>query len=481
MENMGKNVKVYNTLMQKKEELVPFEGKKIRMYVCGPTVYSSAHLGHARAAVTFDVIQRFLKKLGYEVIYVRNFTDIDDKIINKSKETGIPSEEVARIYTDEYIEDMKSLGVQTPTFQPKVTEHISEIIELIRTIIDRGYAYQSGNDVFFSIKKFTGYGKLSKRTPDEMLAGVRIDINEQKEDPLDFALWKRAKPEEPWWESPWGRGRPGWHIECSAMSMKYLGSSFEIHGGGKDLIFPHHENEIAQSEAATGTQFVRYWVHNGLIQINREKMSKSVGNIINVREALSRWSKEAIRLFFLSHHYQNPADFSEKTMDENESALERLYITLKRAHDLRRDNKKEDRELANNLKRFKAIWVKTMCDDFNTADAVGTLFELARAVNRSIDSLGWTSALEEALEELRVFGSVMGILELDPNDYLKREKLSKTPLEITEEEIQHLIEERTAARKEKNWKRADEIREYLNSKGILLEDSKEGTIWRVKT
>lgn len=481
MENVKGRVKVYNTLTQKKEELIPFQGKRIRMYVCGPTVYSSAHLGHARAAVTFDVIQRFLKRLGYEVTYVRNFTDIDDKIINKSKETGIPPEEVARIYTEEYIEDMKSLGVETPTFQPKVTEHIPEIIELINTIIDKGYAYRSGNDVFFSIKRFAGYGKLSKRTPDEMLAGVRIDINERKEDPLDFALWKGAKPEEPWWESPWGRGRPGWHIECSAMSMKYLGSSFEIHGGGKDLIFPHHENEIAQSEAATGTQFVRYWVHNGLIQINREKMSKSIGNIINVREALSRWSKEAIRLFFLSHHYQNPADFSEKTMDENESALERLYITLKRAEDLRRDNKGDDQELSNGLRRFKATWVEAMSDDFNTADALGNLFELVRAINRSIDSFGWTPTLKEALEELRSFGRVMGILELDPSDYLKRERPTKTPLEITEEEIEHLIEERAAARREKNWKRADEIREYLNSKGILLEDSKEGTIWRVKT
>ncbi|HXV83150.1 MAG TPA: cysteine--tRNA ligase, partial [Candidatus Binatia bacterium] len=269
---MEKKIRLYNTLTQKKEDLAPFEGKKVRMYVCGPTVYSSAHLGHARAAVTFDVIQRFLKKAGYDVTYVRNFTDIDDKIINKSKETGIPSEEISRIYTEEYIEDMAALGVQTCNFQPKVTEHIAEITELIETILDKGYAYRSGNDVFFSIKKFPGYGKLSKRTPEEMLAGARIDINEQKEDPLDFALWKGAKPGEPWWESPWGKGRPGWHIECSAMSMKYLGKSFEIHGGGKDLIFPHHENEIAQSESATGVEFVRHWVHNGLIQINREKM-----------------------------------------------------------------------------------------------------------------------------------------------------------------------------------------------------------------
>lgn len=478
---MENKIRTYNTLLQKKEELVPFEGKKIRIYVCGPTVYSSAHLGHARSAVTFDVIQRFLKNVGYEVTYARNFTDIDDKIINKSKETGIPPQEIARIYTEEYIEDMGSLGVQAPTFQPKVTEHVSEILDLIKTIIDRGYAYQSGSDVFFSIKKFPSYGKLSKRAPDEMLAGVRIDINERKEDPLDFALWKGSKPGEPWWESPWGQGRPGWHIECSTMSMKYLGSSFEIHGGGKDLIFPHHENEIAQSEAATGVEFVRYWVHNGLIEINRAKMSKSIGNIINVREALTRWSKEAIRLFFLSHQYQNPADFSEDTMDENESALERLYITLKRAKDQKNNGRKTDSELAGNLNKFKTAWVEAMCDDFNTADAVGNLFDLARAINRSIDSFGWTSTLAEALKEVGGFGSVLGILELDPRDYLQREKLSNSALEMTEEQIKQLIEERAASRKEKNWKRADEIRDYLSSKGILLEDTPEGTIWRVKT
>ncbi|GIW46300.1 MAG: cysteine--tRNA ligase [Deltaproteobacteria bacterium] len=475
-------IKVYNTLSQRMEELVPIEGNRIRMYVCGPTVYDSAHLGHARAAVTFDVIRRFLQNVGYKVTYARNFTDIDDKIINKSKQTGIPPDEIARIYTEEYRRDMDALGVQPPDFEPKVTEHIPDIIELIRILVDKGFAYQSDGDVFFSIKKFPGYGKLSKRTPEEMLAGIRIDINEKKEDPLDFALWKGAKPDEPWWESPWGKGRPGWHIECSAMSMKYLGTSFEIHGGGKDLIFPHHENEIAQSEAATGKEFVKYWIHNGLIQINREKMSKSIGNIINVKDALSRWSREAIRLFFLSHHYQNPADFSEKTLDENESALERLYITIKRACDLRKEGSlTEDRELANSLKRFKQGWFEAMCNDFNTADALGDLFELSRAINRSVDSIGWTPTLDEAIKEMKNFGSILGILEYQPDDYLRKEKLSKRPLEITEQEIEELIRERAEARKAKNWKRADEIRDYLKSKGIILEDTPKGTIWRIKT
>jgi cysteinyl-tRNA synthetase len=477
---MEKKVTLYNTLTQNKEELVPYEKNKIKMYVCGPTVYDAAHLGHARAAVTFDVIERFLSHIGYEVTYVRNFTDIDDKIITRANETGIPPEEISERYIREYREDMASIGVRRPTVEPKVTEHVPEIIELIERIIDNGYAYLSGDDVFFSVKKFKGYGKLSKRDPDDMLAGTRIDINEKKEDPLDFALWKGTKPGEPFWESLWGKGRPGWHIECSTMSMKYLGESFDIHGGGKDLIFPHHENEIAQSEAATGKQFAKYWVHNGLIQINREKMSKSIGNILNVRDAVKLWNREAIRLFFLSHQYLNPADFSDTTMDEAEAALERLYITLKRAKDQKPHKNGDDNELEGAVGAFREKWIETMCDDFNTADAIGNLFELTRAMNRSIDSRGWTPALDEALKEIGYFGTALGILEYEPDEYLQGLKLEKKSAGITEEEIEELIKERNAARAEKNWKRADEIREQLSSRGILLEDKAEGTIWRVK-
>ncbi|MCZ6554678.1 MAG: cysteine--tRNA ligase [Candidatus Dadabacteria bacterium] len=478
---MSKKVMLYNTLSQKKEELVPYSQNIIKMYVCGPTVYSSAHLGHARAAVTFDVIERFLSHIGYEVTYVRNFTDIDDKIISKANEAGVPAQEISEKYIQEYKEDMASIGVKSPTIQPKVTEHVPEIVEMIERIIDNGHAYQSGDDVFFSVKKFKGYGKLSRRDPDDMLAGARIDINEKKEDPLDFALWKGTKPGEPFWESPWGNGRPGWHIECSLMSTKYLGESFDIHGGGKDLIFPHHENEIAQSEAATGKPFAKYWIHNGLIQINREKMSKSIGNILNVREAVSMWSNEAIRLFFLSHQYLNPADFSDTTMNEAEAALERLYITLKRANDLRKDGDGEDKQLANSVQTFKERWVKTMCDDFNTADALGSLFELTRAINRSLDSVGWTPTLQSALEEINHFGSTLGILEYEPEKYLQGHKLGKSSSDITEEEIEELIKERNSARDEKNWKRADEIRDDLSNRGILLEDKAEDTIWRVKS
>ncbi len=478
---MSKKVMLYNTLSQKKEELVPYSQNKIKMYVCGPTVYSSAHLGHARAAVTFDVIERFLSHIGYEVTYVRNFTDIDDKIISKANEAGVPAQEISEKYIQEYKEDMASIGVKSPTIQPKVTEHVPEIVEMIERIIDNGHAYQSGDDVFFSVKKFKGYGKLSRRDPDDMLAGARIDINEKKEDPLDFALWKGTKPGEPFWESPWGNGRPGWHIECSLMSTKYLGESFDIHGGGKDLIFPHHENEIAQSEAATGKPFAKYWIHNGLIQINREKMSKSIGNILNVREAVSMWSNEAIRLFFLSHQYLNPADFSDTTMNEAEAALERLYITLKRANDLRKDGDGEDKQLAKSVQTFKERWIKTMCDDFNTADALGSLFELTRAINRSLDSIGWTPTLQSALEEINHFGSTLGILEYEPEEYLQGHKLEKSSSDITEEEIEELIKERNSARDEKNWKRADEIRDDLSNRGILLEDKAEDTIWRVKS
>lgn len=478
---MSKKVTLYNTLSQKKEELVPYSRNKIKMYVCGPTVYDSAHLGHARAAVTFDVIERFLSHIGYDVTYVRNFTDIDDKIINRSRETGVPASEISEKYIQEYKEDMASIGIKTPTVEPKVTEHVAEIIEMIEKIIDNGYAYQSDGDVFFSVRKFNGYGKLSRRDPEDMLAGTRIDVNEKKKDPLDFALWKGAKSNEPSWDSPWGEGRPGWHIECSTMSTRYLGNSFDIHGGGKDLIFPHHENEIAQSEAATGEQFAKYWIHNGLIQINREKMSKSIGNILNVREAVSMWNREIIRLFFLSHQYLNPADFSDTTMNESEAALERLYITLKRANDLKKDSSGKDPELKSATEAFKEKWVKTMCDDFNTADAIGSLFELARAINRSIDSKGWTPELNGALEEISAFGTTLGILEYHPDEYLQGVKLSKAPSEITEEEIQELVDERIAARKEKNWARADEIRDELDKKGIVLEDNADGTVWRVKS
>ena len=478
---MLKKVKIYNTLSGKKEELVPKNRNLIRMYVCGPTVYDSAHLGHARAALTFDIIRRFLKHIKYEVNYIRNITDIDDKIIDRANKLGVPANEISQKYTKEYQQDMAALGILPPDHEPKVSDHIHDIINLIEKLISKKIAYASGNDVFFSINKFIGYGKLSRRTPDDMIAGVRIDINENKENPLDFALWKAAKKGEPFWQSPWGNGRPGWHIECSTMSMKYLGQDFEIHGGGKDLIFPHHENEIAQSEAATDKQFAKYWMHNGLIQINKEKMSKSVGNIINVREALKLWNKEAIRLFFLSHHYRNPADFSQQNLDEAESSLQRLYLTLQRVRNIKTVRAKQDRNLKKHVDNFKENWGKAMQDDFNTAGALGNLFDLCRIINKSMDSVGDSTTLGDAVNEILILGKTFGILEQDPDDYLQKEKLSKSEIEISEEQINQLIEERTSARTDKNWEKSDEIRDYLNSKGICIEDCAEGTIWRVKS
>lgn len=480
MSNKPASIKIYNTITDSKEELVPNEDNKIGMYVCGPTVYDSAHLGHARSAVSFDVIQRFLRKAGYDVTFVRNFTDVDDKIIKRANELGVSSDEIAERYIKEYKDDMASLNVQTPDHEPRVTEHIPQIIELIEKIIEKGYAYQVGSDVFFSVRKFKNYGKLSHRTLENMLEGTRIDVNEQKKDPLDFALWKGAKPDEPSWDSPWGKGRPGWHIECSVMSMEYLGPNFEIHGGGKDLIFPHHENEIAQSESATCKNFAKYWIHNGLIQINSEKMSKSLGNFFTVRNAIDRWSSEAIRFFFLSHHYNNPADFSEKVMDDTESSLDRIYSTLKRAADMNTRTDKTDEELESATERFKTNWFTAMCDNFNTADAVGNLFDLVRAINRSLDNTGWTTTMEATLSALREFSEVLGILDQDPGDYLAQKAFNLDSVEISEEEIQRLITERADARKNRDFSKADEIRDYLDSKGIVLEDKPGGTVWKVK-
>lgn len=480
MTNNLPKITVYNSLTQNKEEMQTHEGNKVRMYACGPTVYDSAHLGHARSAVSFDIIQRFLRYAGYEVTFVRNYTDIDDKIINRANELGVPSEEISEKYIQEYKDDMASIGVQTPDIEPKVTEHVDQIIELIQKIIDRGHGYVSGNDVFFSVRKFQEYGKLSGRSIDNMLEGVRIDVNEKKEDPLDFALWKNAKEGEPSWQSPWGNGRPGWHIECSVMSMEYLGSNFEIHGGGKDLIFPHHENEIAQSEAACGNQFCKHWLHNGLIQINSEKMSKSLGNFFTVQNAVKRWTPEAIRFFFLSHHYQNPADFSEQVMDDTETSLERIYTTLKRANDISSDSDAVDTELQENLDKFRDNWFRAMCDNFNTADAIGNLFDLVRAINKSIDTNGYTKTLSVTLDEIKKFSTVVGILEKDPNEYLEGRKSSANLEGITPEQIEALIEERNQARADKDWGRADEIRDELDAKGIVLEDKADGTTWKVK-
>ena len=501
-------LRVCNTMTGKKEEFIPLHDRKVGMYACGVTVYDLCHIGHARSAIVFDAIYRYLEYRGYEVTFVRNFTDIDDKIIKRANEQGVDCKTIAEKYIDEFNVDMGKFGLEKPKFEPKATEHISEMIQLISTLIEKEYAYQSGGDVFFSVEKFKEYGKLSKRNLEEMQAGARVGIDEKKQNPLDFALWKASKPGEPFWESPWGKGRPGWHIECSVMSQKYLGETLDIHGGGQDLIFPHHENEIAQSEAATGKPFARYWIHNGFVNINKEKMSKSLGNILTLKEIFKDWRPEAIRLFLLSSHYRSPVDFSFGALSEVKSALDRFYATLEAIQKelkgpsssspvpvLPSPSRGEGKggggsPIENSrqiLESFQARFEEAMDDDFNTAQALGYFFDLQRHLNSLLDiskkqrTEEILAMLKEGLEYFARFGSIFGLFREDPENYLneqKKEGLKR--LNLAEEEILRLIDARNLARKEKNWKGADEIRNGLLSKGIILEDTPTETIWKIK-
>ena len=485
----------------KKEDFVPLHEKKVGMYVCGVTVYDLCHIGHARSAIVFDTIYRYFRYRGYDVTFVRNFTDIDDKIIRRANEGGVDCKTIAEKYIGEFNMDMGGLGLEKPSVEPRATEHILEMIQLISSLVQKGFAYQGGGDIFFSVERFKDYGKLSKRNLEEMQAGARVEIDEKKENPLDFALWKSSKPGEPFWESPWGKGRPGWHIECSVMSQKYLGETFDIHGGGRDLIFPHHENEIAQSEAATGKPFVRYWIHNGFVNINKEKMSKSLGNILTIKEILKDWHPEVLRLFFLSHHYRSPVDYSEDSFLETKSGLDRFYTTLKsikeelgRAPSPSHGEGKggggrasAPDESRKSLESFQMRFEEAMDDDFNTAQALGYFYELQTHLNSLLSlSKGNTteeiaSLLRKGLEYFSSMGWVFGLFRDDPEKYLDRQKkegLKK--LNLSDEEILRSIEERIAARREKNWKKADEIRNNLLSKGIILEDTPSGTVWKIK-
>jgi cysteinyl-tRNA synthetase len=468
-------LRIYNTLTGKKEEFVPLHGKRVGMYACGVTVYDLCHIGHARSAIVFDAIYRYLEYRGYEVTFVRNFTDIDDKIIKRANEQGVNCKTIAEKYIDEFNVDMGKFGLEKPKFEPKATEHISEMIQLISTLIEKGYAYQSGGDVFFSVEKFKEYGK---------------------QNPLDFALWKASKPAEPFWESPWGKGRPGWHIECSVMSQKYLGETLDIHGGGQDLIFPHHENEIAQSEAATGKPFARYWIHNGFVNINKEKMSKSLGNILTLKEIFKDWRPEAIRLFLLSSHYRSPVDFSFDALSEVKSALDRFYATLEAIQkELKGPSSSSRKKIESStiensrqiLESFQARFEEAMDDDFNTAQALGYFFDLQRHLNSLLDiskkqrTEEILAMLKGGLEYFARFGPIFGLFQEDPENYLneqKKEGLKR--LNLAEEQILRLIDARNLARKEKNWKGADEIRNGLLSKGIVLEDTPTETIWKIR-
>lgn len=474
------NLKIYNTLTRKKEPFVPIEKDTVRMYVCGPTVYDTSHIGHARSVVVFDMIFRWLTRIGYAVTYVRNFTDVDDKIIRKSNETGEACAAITEKYIDEFHNEMDALNVLRPTMEPKATEHIDHIIEFVKKLIDKGkaYAVDDGN-VYFSIDSFKHYGRLSGRNPEDMRAGARIAVEEKKKNPLDFTLWKPAKPGEPYWESPWGKGRPGWHIECSAMSHEYLGQGFDIHGGGKDLIFPHHENEIAQSEALFGTQFVKYWIHNGFVDINNEKMSKSLGNFTMIKDVLERYSPEVIRMFLLSKHYRSPIDFSEQSMHEVGMGLDRIYGFLERLENL---------SIQAASVEEGPLWQAfsdAMNDDFNSAKALAAIFEIVKKGNKMLDQApdrpdeAMLTELTQIRTDMSAIAGILGIFLETPSAWFAAKKdKGMADMTVTPEQVEALIAERTQARKDRKFARADEIRDQLQEMNIILEDGPGGTVWR---
>jgi cysteinyl-tRNA synthetase len=490
-------LRIYNTLTSAKEVFVPLVPGKVSMYVCGVTVYDNCHIGHARANVAFDVVYRYLRHAGYDVTYVRNYTDIDDKIINRANREGVPFHVISERYIRAFDEDMALLNLALPTHQPKATEYVTEIIALVEKLIARGAAYPVDGDVYFAVESFDRYLQLSGRNLEDMQAGARVDVDERKRHPMDFALWKGAKPGEPFWESPWGNGRPGWHIECSAMSMKLLGETFDIHGGGKDLVFPHHENEIAQSEAASGKPFVRYWMHNGFVNINSEKMSKSLGNFFTIRDILERYDSEVLRFFLLSSHYRSPIDFSDQNLADAEAGLDRIYSALAAmaealaagaTHTAAAVALLSDAalELQEKVETLHHRFCEAMDDDFNTALAIATIFDLVRSLNRVLaDKPGINEAVlslfSRVSADVASIAGVLGVMDSAPADYLARLKSRKSSdLNIDVAEIERLVAERTAARKAKDFRRSDELRDQLHAKGVELLDGPSGTEWKIK-
>ncbi len=457
-------LQIHNSLTRRKEPFVPIESGKVRMYVCGMTVYDYCHLGHARVMVVFDVVYRYLRERGYDVTYVRNITDIDDKIINRANERGEPFSDLTERFIAAMHEDSDALGILPPNEEPRATAHMGEILSMIQALLDKGHAYVAGNgDVYYAVASFQGYGKLSGKDPEELRAGARVDVGEAKRDPLDFALWKSAKPGEPAWDSPWGRGRPGWHIECSAMSTCCLGNHFDIHGGGADLQFPHHENEIAQSEGATGEPFVNLWMHNGFVRVNEEKMSKSLGNFFTVREILARYRPEDVRYFILTSQYRSPLNYDDEHLDNARSALTRLYTALRGL----------PAAVPTGGEAFRERFVAAMDDDFNTPEALAVLFDLVREINRvRVEDEVLAAGLGA---ELRRLGGVLGILQDAPESYLRG---GGGIAGLEDAEIDDLIRRRAQARMSRQWAEADRIRDELQAAGILLEDSASGTTWR---
>ncbi len=493
-------LKIYNSLTRKKEPFVPVEKDKVKMYVCGMTVYSDAHIGHARTYLAFDVIRRYFEYKGYKVTYVQNITDVDDKIIVAANKEGIDALEYSKRFTDRCLGDLDKLGIRRADLYPKASETIPDMIKMTEKIIEKGYGYEADGDVYFSVEKFDDYGKLSGQNIEEMKAGARVQPGEKKQSPLDFALWKAAKPGEPSWGSPWGKGRPGWHIECSAMSSKFLGLPFDIHGGGMDLRFPHHENEIAQAEAATGKQFAKYWMHIGLLTINGEKMSKSIGNIVNISELLKKWDAEVIRTFFAQAHYRSPPDFSEKALKDVEKSLERIYRLKEKLEGLSNGDSKpdkdilstEEKEYEKNIKELIKQFENAMDDDFNTPKAFAVIFEFVNKSNRFLESNpNPNGALNKyALETLLIIGDVLTLFqegkEQDDADLMK--KLQSLLLKYakgfestdSKEILKKLLEKREEARKNKDWKTADQIRSELEEIGFEIQDTDKGPVWRKK-
>ena len=459
-------MQIYNSQTRKKEEFVPIHPGEARIYACGPTVYDYFHIGNARPFIVFDVLRRYLEHRGYKVTFVQNFTDIDDKMIRRANQEGITVKELGDRFIAEYYKDAGALGIRPATVHPRATEHIGDIIKLVKTLQDKGYAYEVNGDVYFDVKKDTAYGKLSGQNMDDLEAGARIDVDDVKHDPADFALWKAQKPGEPAWPSPWGMGRPGWHIECSAMSMKYLGETFDIHCGGKDLLFPHHENEVAQSECATGKPFAHYWMHNGFINIDNEKMSKSLGNFFTVRDILKEYDAEDVRMFMLSAQYRSPINFSRDMIAQAHASLQRLYTARDNMEFLRKnapdkEMTADEQALLERVKESVARFDAAMDDDMNTADAMGALFEIVKDANVTLNAGSSKAAIEAVLATLKELSSVLGIMT--------KEAEEKLP-----EEIQQMADERAQARKNKDWKRSDELRDALKAAGYAVEDTKQG-------
>jgi cysteinyl-tRNA synthetase len=464
-------LRIYNSRTGRKEVFVPLDEGRVRMYVCGMTVYDYCHLGHARVMVVFDVVTRYLRHIGYDVTYVRNITDVDDKIIQRANESG---EDIGTL-TERFIrimhEDAEALGVLDPDLEPRATTSMNEIIAMIARLVDKGYAYQAANgDVYYAVNRFAGYGKLSGKKLDELRAGERVEVDTAKQDPLDFVLWKSAKPDEPSWESPWGDGRPGWHIECSAMSTHCLGNHFDIHGGGMDLKFPHHENEIAQSEAATGEPFVNLWMHNGFVKVDEEKMSKSLGNFFTVREILKNYRAEEVRYFIMASHYRSPLNYTQENLENGKAALTRLYTALRGLSPATRGADNE------HVQAFH----EAMSDDFNTPEAIAVLFEITREINRSRETD--SDRANELAGCLVALGAILGLLQEDPQSYLRgtSELQQESADYLSDDEIEALIRQRIQAREDKDWAEADRIRDTLESRGIVLEDGTSTTTWRRK-